>query len=226
MPPSPSAVLLVHPRTPLWLNQANPGGGGGGDRSDTPASRGSLPSLADEQYAPPEAVLRNLNPMLPVIPTLLGSMEPVVRTVETLGDPQGAEGPRSNGPGSGSGIGPGRDGGVGPGNGRGAGPGPNDGISSTVFRSVDGVVLPQLIHKVEPEFTDEARKARYQGAVMLRVVVGADGLVRQVELVRGLGLGLDERAIEAVRQWRFRPGTKNGRPVSVEAAVEVTFRLL
>jgi TonB family protein len=153
-------------------------------------------------------------------------MQPALRTLEALGDPWGKEGPPSNGPGSRGGIGSGDEGGVGPGDGRGAGPGEKDGITSTVYRAVDGVTLPQLIHKVEPEFTDEARKARHQGGVLLRVIVGPDGLVRRVELLKAVGLGLDERAIDAVRQWRFRPGTKNGRPVSVEAEVEVTFRLL
>ena len=219
-------VTLIPDRTPLWFNVTRNGGGGGGDRSEAAASPGTLPALAPEQLAPPEVVLRNLDPLLAVIPTLLGAAEPALRTLEVLGDPMGVTGPPSNGPGLRGGIGSGDQGGVGPGNGPGAGPGDTVGIGNTVFRAVDGVTLPQLIYTVEPEFTDEARKARYQGAVTLRVVVGADGFVRQVELVRGLGFGLDERAIEAVKQWRFRPGTKNGRPVNVEAAVEVTFRLL
>ena len=202
------------------------GGGGGGDRSETPASRGALPSFADEQFAPPEVVLRNLSPKLAVVPTLLGSVMLSPPTIEALGDPTGLAGPPSNGPGSGGGIGDGNRGGVGPDDGPGAGPGEDGGIGNPIYRGSDGVTLPQLIHKVEPEFTDEARKARYQGAVRLRVVVGPDGLVQRVELLKPLGLGLDERAIDAVRQWRFRPGTKNGRPVSVEAEVEVTFRLL
>jgi len=202
------------------------GGGGGGDRSETPASRGTLPSFADEQFAPPEVVLRNLAPKLAVIPTLLGAMQPTLRSLDALGDPWGVEGPPSNGPGSRSGIGSGDQGGVGPNHGRGAGPGDKDGITSSVYRLSDGVTLPQLIHKVEPEFTDEARKARHQGVVRMRLVVGSDGLVQRAELTNRLGLGLDERAIEAVRQWRFRPGTRNGRPVNVEAEVEVTFRLL
>lgn len=215
------------PTTTLFWNHApNVGGGGGGDRSETPASRGALPQFDDLQLAPPEVVLRNLAPQLAVVPTLLGEAEPAIRIAEALGDPMAKEGPPSNGPGSGGGIGPGKGGGVGPGNGRGAGPGEDTEITSTVYRAVDGVTLPQLIHKVEPEFTDEARKARYQGGVRMRVIVGPDGLVQRVELLKALGLGLDERAIDAVRQWRFRPGTKNGRPVSVEAEVEVTFRLL
>lgn len=224
-PPSGELPIRTGPRIFLNLTPSN-GGGGGGDRSPTPASRGALPHFDDVQFAPPEVVLRNLAPQLAVVPTLLGVVEPTIRTVEALGDPMGKEGPPSNGPGSNGGIGTGKRGGVGPGDGRGAGPGEDSGITSTVYRAMDGVTLPQLIHKVEPEFTDEARKARYQGGVLLRVIVGPDGLVQRVQLLKALGLGLDERAIEAVRQWRFRPGTKNGRPVNVEAEVEVTFRLL
>jgi len=79
---------------------------------------------------------------------------------------------------------------------------------------------------VEPEYSDEARKAKYSGTVLLSIVVDERGIPRDIRVVRPLGLGLDEKAIEAVRHWRFRPGMKNGRPVNVRATVEVSFRLL
>ncbi len=83
-----------------------------------------------------------------------------------------------------------------------------------------------MIYRVEPEYTEAARKAKYQGTVVLYAVVGPDGKVRDLRVVRALGLGLDEKALDAVRQWKFRPGLKDGQPVAVAASIEVTFRLL
>ena len=91
---------------------------------------------------------------------------------------------------------------------------------------VGGVTAPQLVYKVEPEYTEEARKAKHQGTVTLYAVVDADGRVSKVQVARSLGLGLDEKAIEAVKQWKFIPGKKDGKPVPVAASIEVTFRLL
>ncbi|HMD71064.1 MAG TPA: energy transducer TonB [Bryobacteraceae bacterium] len=89
-----------------------------------------------------------------------------------------------------------------------------------------GITPPVLIYKKEPEYSPEARKAKYQGTVRLDVEVDASGQVANVKLVRSLGLGLDEKAIEAVRQWKFNPGMKDGKPVAVQTEVEVNFRLL
>jgi len=85
---------------------------------------------------------------------------------------------------------------------------------------------PVLIFKKEPDYSDEARKAKYQGTVLLNVEINDSGLVGQVQVVRSLGLGLDEKAIEAVKQWRFKPATKDGQPVSASMQLEVNFRLL
>jgi TonB family protein len=79
---------------------------------------------------------------------------------------------------------------------------------------------------VEPEFTDAARKAKYQGTVEVSIIVDADGTVRDARVVHAVGLGLDERALEAVKLWKFKPGTKDGRAVPVYAQINVTFRLL
>jgi len=95
-----------------------------------------------------------------------------------------------------------------------------------VYRVGNGVTAPQLIYKVEPQYTEEARAAKYQGTVLLFVEVQADGTAANIRVVRSLGLGLDEKAIEALRQWRFKPGTKDGVPVPVAATIEVNFRLL
>ena len=204
------------------------GGGGGGDRSPEPASKGRLPRFALEQLAPPTAIVRNEDPELPVEPTLL--VPPDINVpqpnIAQLGDPLGALGPLSSGTGAGGGIGSGYGGGVGSGRGGGGGPGEGGGIGGGVFRAGGGVSAPQLIYRVEPEYTEEARKAKYQGTVVIYCVVDVHGMVRNIRVTRSLGLGLDEKALEAVRQWKFKPGMKNGRPVNVAASIEVTFRLL
>ena len=205
------------------------GGGGGGDKSPTPASLGKLPKFALQQLAPPTVIIRNEKPILPVEPTVLVPPEIHVPqpNIAALGDPMSKVlGPPSNGTGSGSGIGSGSGGGVGSGRGGGVGPGENGGIGGGVFRMGGGVSAPQLVYKVEPEYTEEARKAKYQGTVVLYAVVDTDGMVRSVRVIRSLGLGLDEKAMLAVKQWKFKPGMKDGRAVPVAASIEVTFRLL
>ena len=94
-----------------------------------------------------------------------------------------------------------------------------------VFKVGGGVSPPMLIHKVDPEYTELARAANYQGVVVLYVDIGPDGTASNFRVVRSLGLGLDEKAIEAVKQWKFRPGQKDGQPVTVAATIEVNFRL-
>src|SRR5580704_1500616 len=94
------------------------------------------------------------------------------------------------------------------------------------YKIGDGVSQPTLIHKVEPEYSEEARNARWHGTAELTLLVGVDGAPVGLRVTRGLGLGLDEKAIEAVKQWRFRPGMKDGAPVPVIATVQVNFRLL
>ncbi|MGO9262116.1 MAG: TonB family protein [Bryobacteraceae bacterium] len=94
------------------------------------------------------------------------------------------------------------------------------------IKMASGVSAPVLLYKVEPEYTEEARAAKYQGTVLVYVEVGPNGLAHNMQVVRGLGLGLDEKAIEAVSKWRFKPGQKEGQPVTVQATIEVNFRLL
>jgi TonB family protein len=124
------------------------------------------------------------------------------------------------------GIGSGSGGGIGSGKGGGLGPGQGGGMGGGVYRIGGGVSAPALLFKVEPEYSEEARKAKFQGTVVLYVVVDEKGQPRDLKVVRPLGLGLDEKAIEAVQKWRFRPGQLNGKPVSVAATIEVNFRLL
>ena len=96
----------------------------------------------------------------------------------------------------------------------------------TALRVGAGVSAPQLISKTEPEYTEQARAAKYQGSVLLYIEVGPDGAAHNMKVIRSLGLGLDEKAIDAVSQWKFKPGMKNGQPVTVQATIEVNFRLL
>jgi TonB family protein len=95
-----------------------------------------------------------------------------------------------------------------------------------VYRVGNGVTPPRLIFKVEPQYTEEARAAKYQGTVVLYVEIQPDGRAANIRVQRGLGLGLDEKAVEAVQQWRFSPGTKDGVSVPVQATIEVNFRLM
>jgi len=204
------------------------GGGGGGDRSPTPASKGKLPKPSMKQFTPPMAVVNNPNPKLVMDPTIIAPPDTVLPNVNMpqFGDPLAKLGPPSNGPGSGGGIGSGSGGGVGPGHGGGYGPGEGGGVGGGVFRVGGGVSAPVVLYKVDPEYSEEARKAKYSGTVVLQLVVDAAGHARDIRVVRSLGLGLDEKAIEAVNKWKFRPGYRNGQPVSVQATIEVNFRLL
>jgi periplasmic protein TonB len=204
------------------------GGGGGGDRDKLAASKGALPRLAREQLTPPAAVIRNENPKLAVEPTVVVPPEVRVQLPQTglLGDPLSSVlGPPSNGTGSGGGIGSGSGGGVGSGHGPGVGPGWGGGIGGGAFRVGGGVTAPRVIYAPDPEFSEAARKAKFQGTVVLSVVVGTDGLAHDVRIVRSLGMGLDEKAIEALGTWRFEPGRKDGLPVAVLVNVAVSFRL-
>jgi periplasmic protein TonB len=205
------------------------GGGGGGDRDVLQASRGKLPKFSMQpQITPPSAVIRNMNPKLAVEPTVM--VPPDIQIAQNanmpvLGDPHSAAVIPSNGTGGGSGIGSGEGGGVGSGNGRGVGPGEGMGVGGGTYRPGRGVTPPRPIYSPDPEFSEEARKAKYQGTCTLMIVVSADGKPTNIRVVNSLGMGLDEKAIETVRTWRFEPGQKDGHPVNVEMAVEVDFHL-
>lgn len=204
------------------------GGGGGGDRSPLPAPKGKLPKQALKQFTPPAVVPQNPNPKLAMDPSLIVPPDVPLPKVNTpnYGDPLAKLGALSNGQGSGAGIGSGAGGGVGSGKGGGFGPGEGGGVGGGVYRVGGGVTAPALLYKVEPEYSEEARKAKYQGTVVLYVEVDPNGRAVNPRVVRSLGLGLDEKAIEAVKKWKFRPGYKDGHPVTVAATIEVNFRLL
>jgi len=215
------------PSLPPSKTQAG-GGGGGGDRDKFQAPKGKLPKFSMEQITPPMVVVRNPDPKLAVDPTVV--VPPQIKlasNMPNLGDPMShlPSGPPSNGTGSGGGIGSGSGGGVGSGEGPGVGPGHGGGIGGGVFRVGGGVSAPRALFSPDPEYSEEARKAKFQGTCVLWLVVGPDGRPRDIRVTRSLGLGLDEKAIEAVKQWKFEPALKDGKPVAVEINVEVSFRL-
>ncbi len=203
------------------------GGGGGGDRDVLAASKGKLPKFSMEQITPPVVVVRNEHPKLAVEPTVV--IPPQVRlaanNMPNFGDPMAHAVLPSNGTGSGGGIGSGSGGGVGSGKGPGFGPGEGGGTGGGLFHVGGGVSPPRQIYAPEPEFSEEARKAKYQGVCTLGLIVGTDGRPSNIRVLSSLGMGLDEKAIEAVKNWKFEPAMKDGHPVRVEIAVEVDFHL-
>jgi periplasmic protein TonB len=231
-PPKPKeTVLLIAPddipALPPSKTQVG-GGGGGGDRDKLQASKGRLPKQSMQQITPPAAVVRNEAPKLPVAPTIVVPPEIKLQqpNLPDLGDPMShMPSVPSNGTGSGSGIGSGSGGGVGSGEGPGFGPGRGGGTGGGVFHVGGGVSAPKVIYQPDPEYSEEARKAKFQGTCVLWLVVGPDGKPRDIRVARTLGLGLDEKALEAVKNWRFEPALKDNKPVAVQINVEVTFRL-
>jgi protein TonB len=228
-----TAVTLLLPDQPAIRRLTAPprreqGGGGGGKQESTPASIGVLPRAADKQLAPPDvAPPKNPDPTLIVEPTLVApemAWRPPVSLLN-FGDPNGVVGPPSSGPGKGGGIGDGDGHGVGKGDGPGAIDGSGGGCCDGVYRVGGVVISPSIIHRIEPEYSEEARKARHEGTVLLEAIIRKDGRVDLVGIVRRLGFGLDQNAIDALRQWRFRPATMNGVAVDVRLNVEVRFNL-
>ena len=228
-------LVLDFDISPYMVELRNPpdgkdsgGGGGGGQNSPLPQSKGKLPRFDSRQLAPPTPIIRNPDPKLSVEPTVIVQEYAQAPKIDMnmFGDPFGNIGPPSAGPGSGGGIGSGRGTGVGSGRGPGVGPGSGGGIGGGVFRIGGGVSPPRLTYKVEPEYSEEARKAKYQGTVVLAIEVWQDGKAHNIRVIRSLGLGLDKKAIDAVQQWKFVPGKKDNVPVRVRANVEVNFRLL
>jgi TonB family protein len=201
-------------------------GGGGGDRSKSPASRGKLPKAELRQFTPPLAVYTNMNPKLAMEPSIIAPPDIALPQVDSdhYGDPFSKFTFSSNGPGSGDGIGSGDKGGVGSKSGSG---GPGDvGFGIGANGQGANISKPQLVHKVEPEYSEDARKAKYAGTVVLYIEIDPTGHPTNIRVQRSLGMGLDEKAMEAVRKWIFVPGKQNGKAITVPATVEVNFRLL
>jgi TonB family protein len=161
-------------------------------------------------------VVQTQKSKLMVEPTVVADLK--YTPTNQIGDPLSKLMTPSNGVGVGGGIGSGNGGGVGSGHG---GPGVGPGL----FHIGDGVSAPKPIYTPEPEFSEEARKAKYQGVVVLSGIIGVDGRVHNPRIVRSLGMGLDEKALAVVKLWKFDPGKKDGRPVAVEMGLEISFNL-
>jgi periplasmic protein TonB len=212
-----NSVTLIAPSLRPY-EASHKGGGGGGGRSPVEASKGKLPKSAPRVFTPPRT--DPTDSKLPMVPTIIGEVPNINAT--NYGDPLGKMGAPSNGTGFGGGIGPGNGGGIGPGGGVGYG----GAFGGGVYRPGGGVSSPSILHKVEPEYSEEARKAKWQGTVLLSVIVDEFGHPRDIKVAQALGLGLDQKAIEAVQKWLFKPGMKDGKPVAVFATIQVTFHLL
>jgi protein TonB len=193
-------------------------GGGGGQHDVGPVTQGHLPKLAQTQIVPPKAP-PTVAPKLAVEPTVVvqKDLKLADNNLPNLGAPNSSLKGFSMGNGSGSGIGSG--------NGNGIGPGSGGNIGGGVMHVGGSVKPPSVIHQVDPEFSEEARKAKFSGNVLVALDINQQGLPTHVHCVRDIGMGLCDKAVEAVRQYTFHPATQNGKPVTVDMNVEVNFQI-
>jgi TonB family protein len=226
---------------PIWLRPSvreAHGGGGGGREAQTPATEGAPPPFELENPIMAPTTRPTVQPpALPMIERLLGDPSQNLRHDDSIptGLPDGVPGPPSDGSGLKGGIGTGENGGVGKGLYAGLGDGINGGRNGGEYnglpsgRPTDAVnavdTKPIALNLPRPNYTEEARTNKIQGTVRARVLVGSDGLIKQVTIVRGLPGGLNEEAIRAAFQMRFRPATKGGRAVAFWTTLEVDFNL-
>lgn len=209
------------------MQQTMGGGGGGGNHSPIEASKGRLPEISKKQITPPQ-ILKVDHPKLPVQPTIMMPQQIKLPTnnMPNIGMPNSPQvALASQGSGSNSGFGSSTGGGIGSGTGNGLGPGEGGGYGGGPMRVGGGVSAPQLIYAVDPEFSDEARRAKYQGVCVVSLIVDANGNPQHIQVVRALGMGLDQKAIEAVKQYKFKPAYYHGKAVPVLINIEVNFRI-
>ena len=251
---APTAITAT-PMRLVFLATPGPGGGGGGgglkqpapppkaqvkgaslERSPVPKPRPVTTQPPEPKPKPtppppaPEPVAKPVEPPPPEPPKPLPQVvAPVAQTAPDPVDKAGvladAKDSDSHGPGTGSGAGTGQGTGIGEGTGSGIGPGSGGGTGGGPYRPGAGITPPAIIREVRPDYSEEARRRGLSGDVELEIVVRADGSVGNVRLLRGLGGGLDQRAIDAVKQWRFSPARRFGTPVDVMVEVAVEFKL-
>jgi periplasmic protein TonB len=227
----------------VFLMQPGPGGGGGGGGMKRPTPPPKAQRKGPQRVSSPIPVRRLPPPIRPApkpvepppapleAKTLPPVMAPVAPVAADKKDQEGLlkevpkEAPPSQGAGTGGGTGSGKGTGIGEGEGSGIGPGEGGGMGGGPYRPGSGVDPPRLIKEVRADYTDEARRANVTGEVVLEIVVRRDGSVGDVRVLRRLGSGLEQRAIEAVRQWRFSPARLKGAPVDVIVEVSVEFKL-
>jgi TonB family protein len=212
----PAAVHIFTPRLDHPLKKD----GGGGQRQPLPPRRGEAPKVVAPRVFVPPMVTRMESPKL-VVMAALSEMPELNITAPQIGDPRGGSGLLSGGPGGPLGIGTHGTGGIGDTNGpRQGGARPPEVFTGKLTRN------PEVIYKEEPEYSDEARKARHEGTVLIDLEVDASGRPINVRVARSLGLGLDEKAMAAVSHWKFRPAMAGNRAVTAPARVAVSFHLL
>jgi len=212
---------------PVPIGSHPSGGGGSGGAADRMrASAGVAPPAAREQLTPPIVMRSMSQPRLAAAATVIAPPDLAVPRTQQIGDPLSALTAPSNGPGVAGGIGGSVGGGVGGDrSGVGRGPGSGSGCCGGLQSVGNGVSMPRAIYAPEPEFSEEARIAKFQGEVTLLVTIGTDGRAKNLTVVRSLGMGLDQKALDAVRTWRFDPAKKDGRPVAVQMNIIVNFHL-
>ena len=206
--------LAIPPQAPP---RADKMGGGGGQRGPTPVTKGTPPKFADTRIVPPNKPPL-IEPKIHIEPTI--EVQQDVKMASSIPQIGIASSPlvgMSMGNGRGTGLGSGDGSGLGPGSGGNTGGGPR--------RIGGGVSAPILIYSVEPEFSEEARKAKVAGNVLVNLWVDTNGNPSHVHVIRGVGMGLDEKARDAVLQYKFKPAMENGHPVLVELNVEVNFQI-
>jgi protein TonB len=205
------------------------GGGGGGKGSVLPVATGMAPKFKAIQLAPP-SLPHDAPSSLIAEASLLG--DPAIQfpapNLDRFGNPLAGLVNDSDGQGRGGGMGDGSGTGDGNGIGPGLGPGRNGGWGGDTFRAGhNGVGFPECVYCPDAKYSEDARKAKFQGVVLLQIVVSPDGRATRIEVVGGPGLGLEEEAVEAVKTWRFKPALgPNRKPVAAQIAIEVQFRLL
>src|SRR5580658_120538 len=229
-PPANAAVIdvgdfkLQGPKGP----QAG-GGGGGGSHDIVDPIKGRMPKKSPDPITPPQVETVE-KPKLAIEPAINVQAElklPDNPALPTLGVTKSANVTlASNGEGGGTGIGQGYGGGIGSGTGNGDVPGTGGNAGGGLYKVGGGISAPVALNSVEAEFSDEARRAKYQGVCLISLIVDAQGNPQNPRVIRTLGMGLDEKALEAVRKYKFKPAMKDGRtPVPVMITVEVNFRL-
>ena len=216
------------------------GGGGGGRREPAPAPKAerkgisTIRSPLPVRRPPPPLetpkIVRVSNPPPVKAEPLPPVVAPVVAVAADVRDRVGvpvdvAPVIESHGPGTGNGAGAGKGTGLGEGDGAGVGPGSGGGTGGGPYRPGSGITPPTVLREVRPDYTEDGRRRNIEGDVVLEIVVRRDGMVGDVKLLQGLGAGLDQRAMEAVRQWRFSPAQRQGLPVDVIVEVAVEFKL-
>jgi len=192
-------------------------GGGGGQRGAAPASKGQLPKFAETQITPPKVQVETKIPMPEPAIEVQKDLKMATSNMPNIGLP--------NSPLIGGSMGNGLGSGPGSGSGSGLRAGIGGGFGGGLRKIGGGVSSPELIFKVDPEFSEEARRAKFMGIVLVNLIVDQQGRPVNVHVLRGVGMGLDEKAVAAVKQYKFRPAMEKGKAVAVELNVEVTFQI-